>query len=383
MPRTISLAVFLLLLPACAFNQPRIEPETVTVTVAKSDPMLEEVVNVDTKIGETDATSLAPETTTVVSHPAVLLEVNQSVQKWIEFFSGKSRETFSRFLERGANYKNMVQGILKEYGVPEEFYYLAMIESGYVTHAASPQHAVGIWQFVRPTGQRYGLRADHSVDERRDPIRATRAAALYLTDLHNIFGSWHLALCAYNAGEGRIMRAIMRGKSRDFWTLVEKKVLPKETGDYVPKFMAAAIIGNNPTRYGFAAYAAPPRPEVVAVEVAAPVRLSQVASAAGVSLAELKQFNPNLLREHTPASRSRGYPLWLPKDQARLAKRQLATLTTVKMKPVAVQYRVKSGDTLIGIADRFGLSLAGLKKLNRLGRGRIRSGQVLKVASRS
>jgi membrane-bound lytic murein transglycosylase D len=387
----IQLGLVAALTSGCAINRgkaasPESLPESDGVASAIEQGLSEEVVKADAKISSAKEAVTEEEPTAVSSHPGVLIEVNKSVEKWIAHFSGKARDTFTRFLERGAEYKTMVQEILKEHGVPEEFYYLAMIESGYVTHATSNQSAVGIWQFVRGTSQRYGLKSDRFVDERRDPIRATRAAAQYLTDLHNIFGSWHLALCAYNAGEGRIMRAIMRGKSRDFWTLVEKKVLPRETNDYVPIFLAATIIGNNPEKYGFEAPTKKGRPAVAGVLVPSPVRLASVAKAARVSLPELKAYNPNLLKEVTPPG-SKPYKVWLPAEKAPVLARSLSSLSLVRYErpasPQRGKYRVKSGDTLIDIAERFGLSLSGLKKLNRLSRNRIQAGQVLRVGART
>ncbi len=398
--RRISQTLLLaLLLSGCAVKRglvssPPLAPDSER---ASSDPLTEELVRADAKFGRT-AEALTPEDPTeVTSHPEVLMEVNKSVEKWIAHFSGKARETFTRFLARGSRYKTMVQQILKEHGVPEEFYYLAMIESGYVTHATSNQKAVGIWQFVRGTSERYGLKSTPFVDERRDPARATRAAALYLIDLHNIFGSWHLALCAYNAGEGRIMRAIMKGKSRDFWTLVEKKVLPKETNDYVPIFLAATLIGNDPEKYGFKTPEADPYPEVTGVMVPSPVKLSNLAKAARVSVPELKEFNPSLLRDHTPPG-DKSYKIWLPSANAPHLVNAMATLPLLRVagsgghsfrSPSSVgkarsgRYRVRSGDTLTGIAERFGMSISGLKKLNRLHKNRIQAGQVLRLGSRT
>src|SRR5690606_16029392 len=141
---------------------------------------------------------------------------NPEIQKWVKYFSEKDRKRFSHFLNRGEHYRDLIQATLESYSLPIELYYLAMIESGYVAHATSHASAVGAWQFMRSTGKRYGLYVDNYVDERRDPIRSTEAAAKYLTDLYNVFQSWELALAAYNCGENRVLRAVMQGKTRNF-----------------------------------------------------------------------------------------------------------------------------------------------------------------------
>ena len=179
----------------------------------------------------------------------VPVEINQRVSDWVDYFTVRDRERTVRFLERGIPLRPYLQQILKDNDVPPELFYLAMIESGFVTHAKSRARAVGVWQFMKATGKNYGLIVNSSVDERRNWIKATEAAATYLKDLNNVFGSWYLALAAYNAGENRIVRSIMKGKTRDFWALAESGMLPKETLDYVPKFLAAQIVGKNLEKY--------------------------------------------------------------------------------------------------------------------------------------
>lgn len=157
------------------------------------------------------------------------VELNQHVQVWIEYFTTRDKERFQRFLDRGQPYRDVVENTLEENDLPAELYYLAMIESGFRTNALSHAKAVGVWQFIPGTARRYGLRIDRHVDERRDPIRATEAAAKYLRDLYNVFGSWHLAMAAYNAGEIRVLRAVFKGRTRNFWELIEAKTLPRVT----------------------------------------------------------------------------------------------------------------------------------------------------------
>lgn len=319
-------------------------------------------------------------------------DLNPEVQAWIKYFTVKDRERFQRFLNRGDQYREVVEATLKEHGLPPEFYYLAMIESGYRTDARSHARAVGVWQFISGTAERYGLRVDRFVDERRDPIRATVAAARYLKDLYNVFGSWHLAMSAYNAGEIRVLRAVFKGKSRDFWTLARKGVLPKETANYVPKFLAVIQIGENPAKYGFTIERPSDFPKVVSFEAPGSLTIASMSKVSGVPLATLKRLNPNLLQGRTPAGS--GYDVWVPENQ-------VAKFTDSKDRLVAAvdkipRFRrrgrypsddaadsgfhvVRAGDNLAGISARYNISLAYLKRINGLRSNRIYAGQRIRL----
>ncbi|MDZ4660668.1 MAG: transglycosylase SLT domain-containing protein [Pseudomonadota bacterium] len=324
-------------------------------------------------------------------HSEVPIEINANVQKWISYFSIKDKERFKRFLERGLYYKDVVQGILREHGVPTDLYYLAMIESGYVTHARSRQNAVGAWQFMRATGKHYGLHSDRDLlDERRDIIRSTESAAKYLKDLHNEFGSWYLALAGYNAGEGRIRRGIRKGKSNDFWKLVHARKLPRETMNYVPKFLAAVIIGKNPEKHGFENLHSEKFPEIAKVKIPPLIQLKQIAELAQIPLANLVEINPHLLREVTPQIYPH-YEIWAPKDQAQIIEGFVSQLTPIENDKIpkpsrsyssdenTKSHRVRWGENLLSIARRYGLSVSALKKFNGLKSDRIFKGQRLKL----
>jgi membrane-bound lytic murein transglycosylase D len=315
---------------------------------------------------------------------------NEHVQKWIRYFTEKDRERFQRFLNRGDHYRNVVEDMLEENDLPAELYYLAMIESGFRTNAYSTAKAAGVWQFIPDTARRYGLRVDRYVDERRDPIRATEAAAKYLRDLYNAFGSWHLAMAAYNAGEIRVLRAVFKGKSRDFWTLIEKKVLPSETANYVPKFAAVALIGQNPEKYGFKVEGNETFPDLEMVEAPGSLPLSSVASIAGLPLSELRRLNPNIRGASLPPGS--GYEIWLPtKVLAKRAgiKAQLAAATSPRKgaKPsreiasTRSYHVVKRGETLASIARKYKISVAHLKRINHHPGNRILAGAKLRINS--
>jgi peptidoglycan lytic transglycosylase D len=178
------------------------------------------------------------------------------VDSWIKRFTTDLRGSYATYLSRMSRYDKMISTKLASRGMPQDLIYLAMIESGFNPKARSPVKAAGLWQFMGPTAKQYGLTVNRRVDERNNPARATDAALKYLNSLHNRFGSWYLAAAAYNTGEGRVARAMKqvtgrtRGTDADFYRISSR--LPKETRDYVPKLIAAAQIGKNPARYGFA-----------------------------------------------------------------------------------------------------------------------------------
>lgn len=313
---------------------------------------------------------------------------NALVDKWIEYFSKKDRARFQRFLNRGQKYKSTIQKILKEEGIPKEFYYLAMIESGFVTHAHSRAGAKGFWQFIYATGKRYGLAVNSYVDERRDPLRATYAAAHYLEDLYNVYQSWPLAMAGYNAGEMRVLGAIMRSENRDYWNLCENKLLPRETCNYVPKFIAAYRIGENYEKFGFKVESET-LPELMAASLPGRLRLQDIAKVAGLSYEQLKNFNPQFRRSMTP-DEDVLYDIWVPsnlvsrleqkrKSLAKLAVRRRKRLATTIQQ--AGYHIVQAGDNLTQISNRYNTSVHALRNANNLRSSRIYVNQKLKLPS--
>ena len=231
------------------------------------------------------------------------------VAHFVDSFQTRRREFFQDALERSGKYRLRMAAILEREGVPTELAYVPLIESSYRTSAVSPAGAVGLWQFLRETGRRYGLRIDTYVDERRDPIKSTRAAARYLRDLHEMFGDWQLSLAAYNVGAQRIVRALERREIRSYWDITRS--LPRETSDYVPQFLAALYIASAPEAHGFA----PPERQPLQhdlVRVRQSLSLRAVARLAGVAVEDLAELNPALVRNVTPPDRH-GYRLRVPK----------------------------------------------------------------------
>ncbi len=325
-------------------------------------------------------------------------EFNRKVAAWIEYFSQKDRDRFQRFLDRGEPYREAVENILEENNVPIDLYYLGLIESGFNFRAKSKAKAVGVWQFMRPTGKLYGLSVDPYVDERRDPIRATEAAAWMLRDLHREFKSWYLAMAAYNAGVGRIRHAVKKGRSNNFWTLVERKVLPKETMEYVPKFLAARYIAENPDVFAFYINEEQKYPDVNLVKVPSPVGFGTIEKMCSIPSGTLSFVNPHYLKDCThPAKKTD--EIWVPVQYQKTVEDHYAQLSLnraavkserVKIKPKSEKvhvYVVKKGDTLKTIAKKRGLSVAYLNQVNHFksGRGdaRLRVGQKINLSATS
>lgn len=302
----------------------------------------------------------------------VPIEINSEVQAYIELFTTEKRELIAEALERSGRYLPMMRQIFADKGLPQDLVNLAYIESAFKLYAYSRARAMGIWQFMQGTGRKYGLKRNWWVDERRDPVKATMAAAAYLSDLYTLFESWPLAIAAYNAGEGKVLKAIRRQKSTEVWKLK----LPRETKFYVPAFMAMTIISKDPEAYGFT------RPaerawEVDQVALAGPTDLRLLAKAADVSVEELRDLNPELRRLATPPEE--GYVLNLPAGTQATLHEALAQLPVVRQ--VGWQQRkVQPGETLSIIAQRYRTTVATLMEMNRLeSPHRIRAGTYITV----
>lgn len=339
---------------------------------------LEVDLELNKRIAESDE-MLSEDVAQIANEPIdIPIEINNRVAAWITYFTQRERERTVRYFERGSAMKAEIERILEQSNVPKELYYLAMIESGFVQGAQSHAKAVGIWQFVPGTATNYGLQINRFVDERLSWIKSTEAAVIYLKDLKNVFGSWYLALAAYNAGEYRIVQAIMRGKTRDFWTLAEGNMLPQETLNYVPKFMAASIIGKNPEKYGIRYQATPGWGEFDVVLAPAGVKVNDLSRVTGIPREEFQRWNPDLLKGLVPYDRGGTFELYLPKNRAieyGAKQSQIASLSRTQLQATKRSstvgdysiYVVRHGDTLSSVARTLGNSIRGLKQLNSLG----------------
>src|ERR1700742_942581 len=362
------------------------------------------------------------------------LTVNDEVLSFLNFFqTPRGRAIVEAGLRRQGRYKDMISRVLKEEGVPQDLIYLAQAESAFQPLALSRAGARGMWQFVAYRGQQYGLRRTWWIDERQDPEKATRAAAQHLRDLYGLFGDWYLAMAAYNCGPGNVQKGIERTGYADFWELYRRNVLPKETKNYVPIILALTLIAKDAAHYGVQV-----DPETPAVtDVVKPGRaidLRLVAETIDVDVETLRSLNPPLLRLATPDDAA--FELHLPEGSAEKFSAEIAdipadkwvswrrhrvetgeTLGSIAKKyhvtPVAiaeanslergagldpgekliipatqpegegkrrlVSYRVRKGDTLLGIADQFSVDSEDVKKWNRLKTNRVARGMVLRI----
>lgn len=290
--------------------------------------------------------------------------INDDVIRWMKYFTGPGRKYYQRWLARSTRYRPMMYEKLDAAGLPRDLVYLSMIESGYATHAYSSAAAVGLWQFIAPTGKQYDLRIDWWVDARRDPMQATDAAIGFLGDLYNRYDSWYLSWAAYNGGPGRVSRGISRHGTRDFWELVEHNAFPRETDNYVPKLLAAAIIGKHPDRYGFTDISYQDAMAMDAVTVGPNIGLDVLARCAGITLEEFQTLNPHLRRWALPPDPAE-QTIYVPSSTGSTF---LASLEKIPPQERLTYHRhkVKSGESLGKIAGKYGTSVDAIQSVNRI-----------------
>lgn len=318
------------------------------------------------QLSEQVDTTAIPGPQRVIVGTSIPLVVNDLVDKHIQFFTQRERGRghMERWLQRSGRYFPEIQAIMKEEGVPAEIAYLAMIESGLNNSARSWASAVGMWQFIKGTGRLYGLQGDFWQDDRRDFHKATRAAARHLRDLYEEFEDWYLVLAGYNAGAGNVYRAMRRSGSKDFWEM--RRYLPRETRNYVPSYIAVAVIGMNLSDYGFG-HVVPDSPlefdEVVVEEC---VDLQVLAECAGTDVETLRDLNPALLHRCTPPGER--FNLKVPKGtDTGLFEQKYAQIPQEK-KGYLVTHVVRKGETLRKVARRYGVSQQSLADANGLKR---------------
>jgi membrane-bound lytic murein transglycosylase D len=315
--------------------------------------------------------------------------LDSSVQAHIRYFNTAIHGRFGEWLFRLSRYRPLVDTIFTEFNLPSDLVYLSLVESGFNPYAYSRAKATGPWQFMKGTAKVYGLRVDNYVDERRDPIKSTVAAARYLRDLYDLFGAWPLAMAAYNAGEGKVMRALHKARAESFSEISKTRLIRRETKEYVPRFMAATIIARNPDRYGFTQESAEPHQFDEAI-ITRPVHFRAIANVTSIPYEELRLLNPELRRDATPPG-DETYHLKVPVGMKAKVEQLFDRIPTYKFPqlPAKAQfvtagpsrwYKVQVGDTLGKVSKRFRIPLKTLKTKNSLSSPTIRPGDFLVIS---
>ena len=308
---------------------------------------------------------------------------NDDVEQFFSYFNHKARGTFTRWLDRSEEYLPYIRQAFTENGLPQDLVLLPFSESGYNPRAYSRAGAAGLWQFMPYTGRKYGLKVDWWVDERRDPFLSTGAAIRYLSDLHDMFGDWHLALAAYNAGEGKISRALQITGAKDFFELVERNHmlsgryrLKRETIQYVPKFIAISKIYMHLQELGFDPVAWDNDPAIEHVKVPGGTDLVALAQAGGMRWSEFHELNPHYRRQVSPPNAVT--TAHIPREKLQPT---LAYLDKPSSRPFAgyLSYVVKSGDSWWNISRKFDVPVTVLKKVNNRKSNVLHAGQTLMI----
>ncbi len=314
-------------------------------------------------------------------HNEIPVILNKYVKNEIQRLTGPERKSFVQSLERSQKYRPFIVAELKKAGLPEEISWLPLIESGFKIRALSRARALGLWQFIPSTGYKFGLSRNYYIDERLDPEKATRAAIAYLKELHKLFGDWTTALAAYNCGEYRVLKIIRRQKINyldNFWDLFQS--LPRETSRYVPRFLATLHIINNLEKYNIKTDHSLSPIKYQTCEIKKQVRLKDIAKEINVSAKILEDLNPELRYALLPAET---YQLKIPEEKAQLFLAKIDKIkTTYSPPPMYVYHRVKRGDTLSGIARKYGSSIRAISNANHINRRHtIIAGKILKIPS--
>lgn len=337
------------------------------IDCSPDSPMAQDKSNLRILIAQKISQAYVRGKTPLVSvNNSIPLVENQWVQKEIKSFQTGERTFFIDAFKRSGLYRDMIISELKNAGLPEDLFWVPMIESWYKPRALSPARALGMWQFIRSTGYRYGLKQDKYVDERMDPLKSTRAAIRYLTELHGMFGDWTTALASYNCGEMYVLRAIRAQKADyldNFWDVFNN--LPYETARYVPRFIAAMLIMHDPAKYGFELPQPDPPVSCESFTMNSPVKLSAVSQKLGLDPVILVGLNPELRHDSTP---NYAYDLRVPVGYAAKCSETIASLPTYVPPDVVFQgwYVVRQGDTLGAIARRYRTSVPAIVRLNNL-----------------
>lgn len=307
----------------------------------------------------------------------IRIDVNDRVLEKIAFFQKNNQRIFRTWMRRLGTYGPLIRQTLRDEGLPEDLLFLSMIESGFNTKAYSRARAVGMWQFVSHTGRLYGLRRDTWIDERRDPEKATHAAARHMRHLYNIFGDWQLVISAYNCGQGRLQRAMRTDGTHDFW---EMDSLPRETRNHLPKFMAVLLMSRDPEFFGVHNLVSDEPLAFDLVQVADPIDLRLAAQCAGTTYERMRTLNPELRLGYSPPVPNRKtYALRVPIGKSERFLDRYARIPDDR-KVQLIDYTVRSGDTISNIAVAFGIRSSVIMDANGIRNPRrLRAGKKIKI----
>lgn len=305
---------------------------------------------------------MAEQTVQETSHD-LPLPINDLVLRYLDYFQTRGRKGFEIGMQRAGRYRAMISRILAEEGLPQDLIYLCQAESAFKPLAYSRAKCKGLWQFAAGTGAMYGLRQNWWVDERSDPEKSTRAAARHLKDLYNQFGDWFLVMAAYNWGAGGVERAVAYTGYADYWELFRRNNLPAETKNYVPIILAMTIISKDPARYGFEVTPDPPATmEKVPLTSALDLRL--VAESLDMTLEEVRELNPHVKRLTTP-NNDPDFNLYVPQGMAEKLVQEIAAIPE-NMRVNWRKHRVEEGETLSQIAQRYRTTTSAIAQVNSL-----------------
>ena len=289
------------------------------------------------------------------------LDATDAVVSYINFFSSpRGKKTLEGGMKRSGRYKPMIERVLREEGLPQELIFLAQAESGFIPRALSNKLCVGMWQFLKSRGEEYGLRVDSTVDMRMDPEMATRAAARHLHDLYTHLGDWHLAMAAYDCGEGCINQRVEHTGYANYWELRRIGALPGETANYVPIILAMITVAKNAKDYGLDDFEYDAPLEYDSIELESPTQLALVASALDRPLSDLKELNPAVLHQLAPA----GYMLHVPKGTLERVEEAFSVIPASHRDSWRV-HRVEEGDTLASLSKKYSISADSIRSVNR------------------
>lgn len=374
--------------PAASVTTTATEASVDVVEADQELEPLEPLMCLDDELGDISIPDLWDDTSTsqsiqqndgaIFDFPVV---INRQVEMYLNLILKKQRKQFTKWLARSGKYRQIIEAELEQAGLPKDLLYLAMIESGFNPLACSRAKAVGLWQFMKGTGRQYNLKIDRYVDERRDPVKATKAAVNYLGDLYKEFGDWHLAVAAYNGGPGKVRSGLRRHKVDNFWDLASKRHLRLETKRYVPKLIATLLIAKEPEKYGFynTKFETPLAYDTISVGPG--LSLKALALISNSTKKQIKRLNVELRQGKTPANTAR-YKAKVPLGSAEIAKKNISRLHSI----VSTGYKthkIRKGDTLTKICKKYNINKTTLLKVNNLRSNQLAKGRNLRIPYRT